>query len=297
MNNRGPVSQSVLALVNAVSGFGLVHVLGAANRRMRLHLGWWVCTRELRTRGARHRLRMTNAHSSEERLTGQVDAGALALAGIENARFAIASRDAIAAANDLAQAQLYSQRLANEPSDIIPAGVGEGDSSGPSDAAGPHGLLSPFGAQTGMLSAQADLLNGNLKGADDELRAIESDVPPQSDSERSAPSLRTPKPGLSCHRGLLRRSVRCADTTHGRSICTDLLQRPRRRNASERSRDGHRSDRGSAWFAGGVRALPARHSVGRGGQMGLEVTGAFVDAGRHCAEVRSSIESGFKNTH
>jgi hypothetical protein len=157
---------------------------------------------------------MTNIHSSAKRRAGQTDAGALALAGIENARFAIASRDAIAAANDLAQAQLYSQRLTNEPSDIIAADVGDGDGSGASDAAGPHASLSPFRAQTEMLAAQADLLDGNLNGADDELRALESEVPP--------PSIPTDLP-LLCARESLDLAVTAASSGGRSDALTQLM--------------------------------------------------------------------------
>jgi hypothetical protein len=115
---------------------------------------------------ARYRARMTNARAAESASPGQSDSGALLLAGAENARFAIARGDQVAAANDVAQALSESQFLAVEPSGVIASEVG--------DAAGRMG---PFQAQVRLLSAQADLLNGDLAKADATLSTIERGVP------------------------------------------------------------------------------------------------------------------------
>jgi hypothetical protein len=118
-----------------------------------------------------HRVSLASPPIADTAPTSAADAGALFLAGIDNARFAIARRDQIAAANDVAKALAYPGRLTGESSKVLPSETGL--TSGPP-------RLTPFSAQTQLLAVQSDLFNGDLGGADRTLRAIQAAIPPRA---------------------------------------------------------------------------------------------------------------------
>jgi hypothetical protein len=109
----------------------------------------------------------------------QLDVGASLLAEEENARFAISMRDAVAAANDVAQAVSFATQLSDHPSKLIPAEPSNGGRkriAGPSDAASQHSPLTDFAALVDLTSAQSQL-PAHLQAADTYLRTIQSRIP------------------------------------------------------------------------------------------------------------------------
>jgi hypothetical protein len=93
------------------------------------------------------------------------DVGAVVLAAVENARTAIAHKDAISAGNDLDAARTYATRLMAQPSTLF---------SGPP---GPDGeQLTDFVVVTRLLAAEGEVDSGDLPGADAHLRIIEDGV-------------------------------------------------------------------------------------------------------------------------
>jgi hypothetical protein len=121
-----------------------------------------------------HRVSLASPPAEDAAQPGRADAGALFLAGVLNARFAIARGDQDAASNDVAKALNYPSRLTGEPSTVLPSETGE---------PGAKPGLTPFSAQSKLLSAQSALFNGDLAGADKTLRAIEISIP-----ERAIPA-------------------------------------------------------------------------------------------------------------
>lgn len=99
----------------------------------------------------------------------QVDLGASVLAEVENARFAIAARAPVAAANDLTAAMTFALELSYKPSKIM----------GAESPSGPHPVhvpLTDFGARADLTSAQAEL-PGNFAAADAQLRHLQNRIP------------------------------------------------------------------------------------------------------------------------
>lgn len=89
----------------------------------------------------------------------QRDPGASMLAAVHDARQAIALRDPIAASNDISQALKLAPRPVNEGARSLAA------------------LLGSFPVQAQLISAQALLTEGQVAGADELLKAIQSRVP------------------------------------------------------------------------------------------------------------------------
>jgi hypothetical protein len=110
----------------------------------------------------------------------QVDVGASMLAGVENARQAIAFGDRIAGANDLGQAQGFAMQLTNHSSRLIPSEptiLGTRRSAGTSAPDRPRARLTVFGVQVRLTSASAELTTGDFAAADADLRAVQDSIP------------------------------------------------------------------------------------------------------------------------
>jgi hypothetical protein len=110
----------------------------------------------------------------------QLDLGASLLAAVDNARFAISRRDPVAAANDINEALSFARRLPERPSKLLlsePRAIDRHRSSGVGPTPIPYAHLTDFGALVKLTSSQAELGNGNLEGADAELRAIRNGIP------------------------------------------------------------------------------------------------------------------------
>jgi len=99
-----------------------------------------------------------------------VDPGGAMLAGVDNARGAIARGDALAANNDLAQALAYAVQLPGASSRLFP-------DQAPTRAGATSLMLPRFTAQVRLQSADTDLQSGDLKDADADLAAIQAGVP------------------------------------------------------------------------------------------------------------------------
>ena len=135
--------------------------------------------------GGCHRNPVTTSPPTAGALSGdfvplsQMDVGAAVLAEEENARFAISMRDAVAAANDIAQAVSFATQLSDHPSKLIPLEPSNGGRkriAGPSDALSQHSPLTDFAALVELTSAQSQL-PAHLRAADTYLRMIQSRVP------------------------------------------------------------------------------------------------------------------------
>jgi hypothetical protein len=89
----------------------------------------------------------------------QSNLGFTVLAEVDNARQAVELRDAIAADNDLAQALAFATQMIDHHRQS-PA------------------VLTSFAVRVRLISAQALVTDGNLSGADAELKAVRDEVPP-----------------------------------------------------------------------------------------------------------------------
>ena len=99
------------------------------------------------------------------------DLGASLLAAAENARWAIAAGDRIAAADDVEAAIADADQLPDQTSRLFLA-------EAPMRRARPgQARTTVFEAQTRLLSAQEDLVGGDFPGADADLAAIVASVP------------------------------------------------------------------------------------------------------------------------
>lgn len=114
------------------------------------------------------------------------DVGASMLAGVVNARAAIAAGDRLDAANDLRDALTYAEQLSGRSSslfaDAAPTLAAPTAASRPPPA-GRHAhpasaRLTKFAAEVELASANAALQNGDLRAADAHLSAIQAGVPP-----------------------------------------------------------------------------------------------------------------------
>lgn len=92
----------------------------------------------------------------------QRDFGASILALVDNARFAISRHDAVAAQNDMRQAQVFARQLPDRP-------------TGQSLIA--KSPITDFGLAVKLESAQADLGTLNFAKADADLKALQKGIP------------------------------------------------------------------------------------------------------------------------
>jgi hypothetical protein len=93
----------------------------------------------------------------------QQDLGVSMLALVDNARFAIARRDVVAAVNDVSEAQSLARNLPIQPSKLIP----------PKEANG----VTDFDALVQLNSSRAELGKLRFKSADADLRRIQKGIP------------------------------------------------------------------------------------------------------------------------
>ncbi|HTX49937.1 MAG TPA: hypothetical protein VME40_11160 [Caulobacteraceae bacterium] len=119
----------------------------------------------------RHRVAAPSAAQAVSFSTDSaVDPGAAMLAGIDNARVAIAHGDQLGADNDLAQALSYAEQLPGATSKLFPDQT-------PTRAGAHRQMLARFPAQVRLQSADAALQSGDVKDADADLAAIQAGVP------------------------------------------------------------------------------------------------------------------------
>ena len=106
------------------------------------------------------------------------DPGASLLAGVYNARLAIAQADRLDAANDVKDASDFASQLAGQSSSLFAdAPTLPGDRRPPAGARqAPR--MTRFEAQVKLVSASAALANGDLAGADRDLEAVQDAAPP-----------------------------------------------------------------------------------------------------------------------
>lgn len=100
-----------------------------------------------------------------------VDDGAAMLADVENARQAIARHALLAAANDLNRGLGEADQLAGAASSVFPEDAPKSARNAPTKR------MSRFAAQVRLLSADAELENGDVVDADGNLAAIATGVP------------------------------------------------------------------------------------------------------------------------
>lgn len=107
------------------------------------------------------------------------DLGATLLAGVCNARLAIAAGNRLDAANDVTNARAAAAQLAGQSSALfadappVPSQMRAGASGG----GPPPARMTRFEAQVRLMSASAALTNGDLAGADRDLAAIQDAIP------------------------------------------------------------------------------------------------------------------------
>jgi hypothetical protein len=128
----------------------------------------------------------TGRPASSPTSLAQADAGASMLAGVANARVAIAQGDRLDASNDVVDALTFAAQLSGQSSSLFPdesPNPGAQGSSGQPRPAGRHGRDQPssrrtrFDAQVELVSASAALQNGDLQTADADLKAIQDPIP------------------------------------------------------------------------------------------------------------------------
>jgi hypothetical protein len=101
------------------------------------------------------------------------------LAEVDNARFAIALRDPVAATNDVMQALSFAEQLSTRPSKLIrtgPTSIGDRQSAAAGGTGSYPAPLTDFGVVVTLNSVQAELA-GNLQAADADLHSIQSRIP------------------------------------------------------------------------------------------------------------------------
>ena len=106
------------------------------------------------------------------------DPGASLLAGVYNARLAIAAADRLDAANDVEDAKVFASQLAGGSSTLFADAPTLPGDRRPAGGRQPPARMTRFEAQVKLVSAGAALANGDLAAADRDLKAVQDAVPP-----------------------------------------------------------------------------------------------------------------------
>jgi hypothetical protein len=106
-----------------------------------------------------------------------LDAGADMLADVDNARAAIAGKDALAADNDVIQASSFAVGLPDRASTPHPNEANNANPGGAQPSPAAAAGLTAFQAEVMLTTAQSQLERGDLAGADEGLAAIQQRTP------------------------------------------------------------------------------------------------------------------------